>query len=178
MEKQLIGQFAAQLIPDGKCVFLSLGTSTEAVARNMLDHKNMQFVTNNLNIANLLRDNTSSQTQLCGGVVRPEDGGLLDPRAIELINNIRTDYSLIGIGAIADDGGLFCYDIDEVRTAQAVIRNSDVTILVADERKFGWKANHRMGNLSDMDIFVTDNSSNHYITALCQEKGVKLVLAS
>ena len=178
IEKQIIGQFAAGLIPDDKCVFLSLGTSTEAVARNMLEHKNMQFVTNNLNIANLLRDNMTSQTQLCGGVVRREDGGLLDPRAIELISNIRTDYSLIGIGAIADDGGLFCYDIDEVRTAQAVVRNSDVSILVADERKFGRKANHRMGNLSDIDIFVTDNANNTDIAELCHEKGVQLILAS
>ena len=176
-EKQLIGKMTADLIPDDKCVFLSLGTSTEAVASNLLQHRNMRFVTNNLNIAQLLRNNPYSEIQVCGGVIRREDGGLLDPRAVELISNLRTDYSIIGIGAIAKDGGLFCYDIDEVRTAQAIIRNSDTAILVADEQKFEWNANHRMGNLSDIDVFVTNKVKNSYIKQLCDEKSVRLLSA-
>lgn len=177
MEKQAIGKAAAEIIDDNKSVFLSLGTSTEAVAAHLLNHKNMQFVTNNLNIAQRLRENPHSEIQLCGGVVRREDGGMLDPRAIELISNMRTDFSVIGIGAIDDEGGLFCYNIDEVHAAQAIIRNSNVTILVADEQKFGWKANHRMGNINDVDIFVTDKADNPKVIQLCREKGVKLLSA-
>lgn len=176
--KHLIGKTAATLIPNDKCIFLSLGTSTEFVARHLLEHKNMRFATNNLNIAHILRNNPYSEIQVCGGIIRQEDGGILDPRAIELISNLRIDYSIIGIGAIIENGGLFCYSIDEVRTAQTIIQNSDITILVADEQKFGSNANYKMGNLEDINIFITDKLPNPDIAGLCEERGVKLLLTS
>ncbi len=177
MEKQSIGSTTANLIPSEKSIFLSLGTSTEAVARNMINHENMQFVTNNLNIAFLLLNNLTSEIQLCGGTIRPEDGGMLDPRAIDLISNIRIDYSVIGIGAISDDGDLYCYSIDEVKMAKIIINQSNVTILVADEQKFGMKATHRMGNLEDIDMFVTDKAPNVEMREICKAKQVKLIEA-
>lgn len=176
-EKQAIGLAAAERIPEGRCVFLSLGTSTEAVARNLLTHRDMQFVTNNLNIAQLLRGNESAEIQVCGGVIRHEDGGMLDPRAIDMIRNLRMDYCVIGIGAISDDGGLYCYSINEVETAQALIQQSQNIILVADEKKIGRQANHRMGHLEDVDMFVTDKILRGDIQQLCGNAGVELVIA-
>lgn len=176
-EKNLIGRTTAALIPNERCIFLSLGTSTEAVARHLTSHHRMQFVTNNLNIAHVLQDTETSELALCGGHVRRQDGGMLGPRALDMITEHRFDYGIIGAGAITPCGSLYCYSINEARMAQAIIAQSDMTILVADEKKIGNKAIHKMATLEDVDIFVTDDETNPFIGELCKQQNVKLVVA-
>ncbi len=177
-EKNLIGQTTAALIPNERCIFLSLGTSTEAVARHLISHQDMQFVTNNLNIAHVLQDTETSELTLCGGHVRRQDGGMLGPRAFDMISEHRFDFGIIGAGAITPSGNLFSYSLNEARMAQAIIAQSDVTILVADEKKIGQNANHKMAALEDVDIFVTDDKTNDFIGELCIEQNVKLIIAA
>jgi len=176
-EKDRIGRSTAGIIPHGKCVFLSLGTSTEAVARHLVGHEDMHFITNNLNIANVLLDNESSDLTLCGGQVRRSDSGLIDHRAIELIANFRFDFGVIGAGAISDTGDLFCYSIDEARMAQAIIANSEKIILVADDKKIGQTANFKLADLNSVHVFVTDGEQAPDIKTLCDENRVDLIVA-
>ena len=58
--KRAIAEHCAQAIPHGASVFMNIGTSTEAVAQEMLHHENLLVVTNNLNIANILAANQRS----------------------------------------------------------------------------------------------------------------------
>ena len=64
-------------IPDGASVFMNIGTSTEAVARQMLNHKDLMVVTNNTNVANILVENPDCEIVVAGGVLRRSDGGLV-----------------------------------------------------------------------------------------------------
>ncbi|MTH99682.1 DeoR/GlpR family DNA-binding transcription regulator, partial [Roseibium sp. RKSG952] len=52
--KSRIAAKCAADIPDGASIFMNIGTSTEAVARQLLNHKNLMVVTNNMNVANIL----------------------------------------------------------------------------------------------------------------------------
>ena len=47
--KAAIGRTCARAIPDNSSMFLNIGTTTEAVARELLNHKNITVVTNTLN---------------------------------------------------------------------------------------------------------------------------------
>ena len=174
-QKQAIGAAAANLIPDGKCVFLSAGTSTEAVAVQMLSHQDMQFVTNNLNIAQHLRDNIQSSVQICGGDIRHEDGAVFDPRARDMIASMRIDYSVIGIGGIDPREGLFCYSIDEVMTARTIMQHSRHLIIVADDDKIGQQANFRLCSLSDIDTLITGVTDSTELEVACQDIDVELI---
>src|SRR5690554_4238569 len=52
--KAAIGRACAAQIPDNSSVILNIGTTTEAVARALLRHRNLTVVTNNMNVANIL----------------------------------------------------------------------------------------------------------------------------
>lgn len=153
--KQQIAKAAAALIPDGASLFLNIGTTTEAVAEALLDHRDLHVITNNLNVAQTLARNETFKIYLPGGRVRNHDGGLLGEKATSFIEQFRTDYSIIGIGGISEAGDLLDFDIQEVSSAQAILRNSQKVILVADQNKFGRRAMNRMAHLSDLDILVT-----------------------
>ena len=55
--KAAIGRACAAAIPDNSSLILNIGSTTEAVARALLQHRNITVITNNLNVANILAAN-------------------------------------------------------------------------------------------------------------------------
>src|SRR3989338_7888957 len=71
--KSAIGRACAAAIPDNASVILNLGTTTEAVARELLHHRNLTVVTNNMNVANILAYNPGCEVIVAGGALRRSD---------------------------------------------------------------------------------------------------------
>src|SRR4028119_1690068 len=74
---------AAELIPDSAPLFINIGTTTEAVARALLQHSGLMVITNNLNVASLMRAYPQIEVVLAGGVVRHTDGGIIGEAAVD-----------------------------------------------------------------------------------------------
>ncbi len=72
--KTAIARACAAEIPDNIALFLNIGTSTEAVARELLGHANLMVVTNNMNVANILAANPGCEVIVTGGHLRRADG--------------------------------------------------------------------------------------------------------
>ena len=65
--KTAIAKACAAEIPDNSSLILNLGTTTEAVARELLHHQNITVVTNNMNVANILLANPGCDIMVAGG---------------------------------------------------------------------------------------------------------------
>ena len=52
--KTAIGAAAAALVPNGASLFINIGSTTEAIARALVDHRDMMVITNNLNVVDIL----------------------------------------------------------------------------------------------------------------------------
>ena len=74
--KAAIGRACARAIPDNSSVILNLGTTTEAVARELLGHRNITVVTNNINVANILLANESCDIIVAGMRVLQNSRGI------------------------------------------------------------------------------------------------------
>ena len=138
-EKDAIGKLCSQAIPNDCSLFINIGTTTEAVARCLLQHRNIMVITNNLNVANILAENEHCEVIVAGGVLRRSDGGLVGEATGDFIRQFKVDYAIIGSSALDDDGALMDYDYREVRVAQAIIENARNTYLVADASKISLK---------------------------------------
>ena len=75
------------------------------------------------------------------------------------------------------DGAMLDFDYREVRVAKAIMQNARNVMLVADATKFTRTAPVRIGQLSDVDVFVTDQSPPEPIVAYCRDNGVRLEIA-
>ncbi|MEC9266520.1 MAG: DeoR/GlpR family DNA-binding transcription regulator [Alphaproteobacteria bacterium] len=171
-EKRRIGVRTASLIPDNCAVILNIGTTTEQVAQALRTHQGLMVVTNNLNVANLLRGAENIEVIVAGGIVRSTDGGIVGESAVEFIRQFRVDYAVIGASAIDPDGLILDYDYREVRVSQEIMRQARQTILVADSMKFDRRAPVRIGHLSEIDVFVTDAPLPDSLAAICREHDV------
>ena len=173
-EKQMIGAKAASLVPDGSSLFINIGTTTEEVARHLLNHQGLLAITNNIHVGSILLPCTGIEVIIAGGMLRKSDGAVVGETAIDFISQFKVDYAVIGVSAIDTDGSLLDFDYREVRAAQAIIQNARTVILVADNTKFSRMAPVRIGHLREIDIFVTDLPPNPAILEICAANEVRL----
>jgi DeoR family transcriptional regulator, glycerol-3-phosphate regulon repressor len=174
--KERIARLVAAHIPAHSSLFINIGTTTEAVARALLQHEGLRVVTNNLNVAAILSRITSFEVRVTGGVVR-SDGGLVGQAASEAIGQFSLDYGVIGISGIGADGTLLDFDYAEVRVTQAIIRNARQVLLVADQTKFGRHAMVRAGSIADVDTLFTDALPPHPLRKLLKKLDIAVRVA-
>ena len=154
--KAAMAKACAQRIPNNISLFLNIGTSTEAVARELRAHKNLLVVTNNMNVANILAETQDCEVVVTGGNLRRADGGLVGKLAIETILQFKFDLAIIGCSALDRDGDLLDFDIQEVGVSQTILQQSRKTYLVADASKMKRNAPARIASLSEIDTLFTD----------------------
>ncbi|WP_044045064.1 DeoR/GlpR family DNA-binding transcription regulator [Octadecabacter antarcticus] len=173
--KAAIAVKCAQSIPHGASVFMNIGTSTEAVAQELLDHENLLVVTNNLNIAYILAVNRTCEIILAGGVLRRSDGGIVGGLTAEMVKQFKFDHSVLGCSAIDADGDLLDFDGQEVMVSRTAIQRSRNVMVVADHTKFQRKAPLTICTLNDVDILFTDNALSKELTANCEAWNTQVV---
>ncbi len=176
--KEKLGRLCADIIPNDASMFINIGTTTEHVARCLVGHSGLLVITNNINIANTLRRSGNIRVMTAGGLVRHEDGGIVGDATEEFIDQFKVDFAVIGCSALDEDGSILEFDVREVRVAQAIIRNARSVILVADRLKFQRKAPVRLGSLSQVDYFVTDEAPPQGIADYCARHDVRIVCGS
>ena len=169
--KAAIGRACAARIPDNASVILNLGTTTEAVARELLRHRNLTVITNNMNVANILAYNPGCEVIVTGGALRREDGGLVGELTVQQFRHFKADFAVIGVSAIDDDGDLLDFDLAEVRVSKTILQQARQAFLVADRSKFTRVAPVRLANLSDLNALFTDHALPTNLARLCKVAG-------
>lgn len=172
--KQRIARAVAKAVPEGCSLILNIGTTTEAVARELLRHKGLRVITNNLNVAAILSDNPDCEVIVAGGVVRPRDRGIVGEATVDFIAQFKVDIGLIGISAIESDGTLRDFDYREVKVARAIIGHSREVWLAADHSKFNRPAMVELARLDQIDALFTDTQPPAPFPSLLAEAGVQL----
>ena len=147
------------MIPSGCSLFLNIGTTTEAIARELLHHRGLRVITNNLNVAAILSTNADCEVIVAGGVVRARDQGIVGEATVDFIRQFRVDIGLIGISGIEADGSLRDFDYREVKVARAIIEQSREVWLAADHSKFNRPAMVELGRLGQIDTLFTDRAA-------------------
>jgi len=175
--KQRIARAVARAVPNGCSLIINIGTTTEAIARELLHHKDLRVITNNLNVAAILSDNPDCEVIVAGGVVRSRDRGIVGEVTVDFIKQFKVDIGLIGISGIEADGTLRDFDYREVNVARAIIEHSRQVWLAADHGKFNRAAMVELARLNQIDMLFTDAAPPAPFPALLAEAGVACEVA-
>ena len=167
--KAAIARACAAAIPDNCSVIINLGTSTEAVARELLNHRNRTVITNNMNVANSLAANPGCEVMVAGGALRRSDGGLVGELTTHFFEQFKVDVAIIGASALDAEGELLDYDLAEVRVAKAIIRQARRTFLVCDHSKLTRSAPVRLASLREISEMFTDLPLPDDLAQRCRE---------
>jgi DeoR family glycerol-3-phosphate regulon repressor len=173
--KQRIARAVAAAVPHGCSLILNIGTTTEAIARELLHHKGLRVVTNNLNVAAILADNPECEVIVAGGIVRSRDRGIVGELTVEFIRQFKVDIGLIGISGIEADGSLRDFDYREVKVARAIIEHSREVWVAADHSKFNRPAMVELAHFDQVDQLFTDTVPPAPFPALLAAAGVNCI---
>ncbi len=176
--KARIARAVAARIPNDCSLILNIGTTTEAIARALLQHTGLRVITNNLNVAATLSGNPNCEVIVVGGVVRSRDRGIVGEAAVDFIRQFKVDIGLIGISGIEADGSLRDYDYREVKVAQTIITHAREVWLAADISKFNRPAMVELATLAQIDRLFTDAAPPEPFPALLQEAQVQCEVAA
>ena len=175
-EKRAIGAAVAARIPHNTFVMINAGTTTASVARNLESHFGLNLLTDNVALANEIRQFPGVEVIVPGGTLRRSDGAILGGMALDFLKQFRADVAVIGAAAIDHEGNLYDFDTNEVLITREMIKLSKHVILAVDSTKFGNTAPIFIDDLSGVQTLVTDRPSDTLIS-LCNREGIELVTA-
>ncbi|GGF70741.1 DeoR family transcriptional regulator [Azorhizobium oxalatiphilum] len=176
--KKRLAAACAALIPHGSSVCLDVGTTVEAVARALLEHRRMHVITTSIGAAAILGGTEVGDVVVTGGLIRGVDGSLVGEAALATLKGLRMDTAVIACSGFDDlDGAVMDFDVLKVATKKAMIAQSRRTILVADASKFTRSALVRVTDFEAVSILVTDAPPPPALAARIAEAGCRVVVA-
>lgn len=156
-EKEAIARLVVAEIQDGSSIFLDIGTTTEAVATKLMERRGLTVITNNVNIVTRLSKKTDFKIVVCPGTLRNRDLAIVGSTTTDFIRKLKVDYSILGVVAIDEAGGILDFDIDEEELTQSVIACGRRSFAVADHSKFGRSAMAKVATVSQVSNLFTDS---------------------
>lgn len=176
-EKRRIARAVAERIPEDATIFVDIGTTMEALAEALLDHRRLTVITNHLSVATILSRKSEFQILLAGGVLRHQDQATTGEATREFLERFRVGYGIFGVGAVDPDGELLDFDYRDLGVSRAAMRISRRKFVAIDHSKFEARAGVRLGHVSDVDAVFTDRSPPPSITRVLARHRVEVVAA-
>lgn len=175
IEKIAIAEAAQNLIEPNDTIFFDLGTTVQAIARNIDSSKNVFSFTNSLRTAITLSEK-GFEVIIPGGKIRSGEYAVSGGMAENDMKIFNFDKAFIGVGGI-DENGITDFITDEAILRTQIIKNTEVVIAVADFSKFGIRAMCNICDIKDIDILITDEQAPKDILKQFERKGVKVIIA-
>ncbi|WP_027494904.1 DeoR/GlpR family DNA-binding transcription regulator [Rhodococcus sp. JG-3] len=155
--KAAIARAAARLIRPGTTIGISGGTTTHALARELLRVPDITVVTNSLPVADVLHaGGRADHTVLLTGGQRTPSYALVGPLAVGALQTLHVDILFLGTHGVDIDAGLTCPNLLEAQTNQAFVASARRVAVLADHTKWGVRALATTAALSEVDVIVTD----------------------
>lgn len=154
--KICMGQLASKLVEEGMALFLDTGTSTLALAHQLMQFSRLKVFTNSLDIGTLLTQQSDSAVTMVPGRVRRNDNALIGPHALAFAGQFHYDIAFMGIGAVDLQLGFMDYEEPEALLRRVLTRHSRQRVILADEGKFGRRTFVNTLPFNAVDTLVTN----------------------
>lgn len=158
--KSRIAAAAADLLQPGMSVLLDVGTTTAAVAREILRRdglRDLTVITSGLSIALMLEAAIPRiEVIVTGGTLRPLQHSLVAPLADLVLGSVHADIALIGCNGVEAEAGVTNINLPEAAVKAAMIAAAARTVVVADGTKVGRVHLGRITGVSAVDVLITD----------------------
>lgn len=132
-EKKAIGLVASSLVNEGDSIIIDSGTTTLALAYNLLHYKRLSVVTNSIPVAFAFNE-TTINAYLCGGTVN--DMALVDDDAVAYLSSRRVDKAFVGACGVQEEEGLTILSSFQYPVKRKMMEVATKTYALLDSSKF------------------------------------------
>lgn len=159
-QKEAIARAAVGQLASGMSVLLDVGTTTAAIATELVrrtDLVDITVITNGLSIGLSLEPALPRlQVIVTGGTLRPLQHSLVPPLADTILSRVRADLAFIGCNGVDVEAGITNINLPEAELKRAMIAAASRVIVTADSSKLGRVHLGRVAEMSQIDVLITD----------------------
>ncbi|MCT7355324.1 DeoR/GlpR family DNA-binding transcription regulator [Streptomyces sp. 15-116A] len=176
-EKDRIAKAALAEVPSDGTVIIDAGSTAARLAAAIPLEHSLTVVTHSLPIAARLADHPGIQLHLVGGRVRHRTRAAVDAWALRAYGEIRADVLFVAANGFSVEHGLTTPDLAEASVKRAAVAAARRVVLLADSTKHGQEHFARFGDLSDVDLLITDSGLSQDDAAAIERGGTEVVRA-
>ena len=174
-EKKEIAALAASLVQEGDSIILDSGSTTTELAKLLAGYKNLNVLTNALNIAYILGENPGINLLVSGGEFKAPTLSLTGDIAANLFKGIHVDKLFLATAGISEDFLLTYPSLSDLTVKSAMIRAASKVYLLADSSKIGSPSFASLGRISLIDTLITDSKIDPAMASRIESLGVKVL---
>ncbi|MGB5433469.1 MAG: DeoR/GlpR family DNA-binding transcription regulator [Acidimicrobiia bacterium] len=162
-EKAAIGHAAAAMVSPGETIILDVGTTTTAVARALVERKDLRDVvvfTSAINVAFELEHGIPRFTVVVtGGTLRPLQHSLVDPMANHILERVNVSTVFLGCNGVHPDEGITNVNLPEAAVKRHMLDAAQRCVVVAEGSKIGNISVVKIADIDAADVLVTGSSA-------------------
>lgn len=175
--KNRIGVAAAKMVPDGASLIIDCGSTTQALARALLEHRRLTVYTNDLHVARALSRRNGNVVHLLGGQLLEHEDATAGWETVTQVAQYHVDFAFVGVSGLAEDGTLTDYERAGAELRSRMLAAAKVPVLLADKTKFGQTRPVAVANFGKTRTLVTDQAPPVAVKKYYAAKGIEIVVA-
>lgn len=156
-EKREIARVAASIVTDHETIVVDAG-STTALMIDQITARNVTLITYSVEIAARAIHRENLSVYIAGGAVRSSTASAVGEDTIRMIRSLQASRAFIGANGMSIRDGLMTPNYHEASVKRAILEISQQNILLADSSKCERRSLVRFGELSQIDVLVTDDA--------------------
>lgn len=153
-----IAEAAAREVGPGDCVILNAGNTTLLTARKLLGRKDITVITNSIAISRELVGESGIKLIFLGGEVSPTGEFTYGWDAVTQLEQYKAGKLILSASGVSCVSGLTTRHMEAADLLRKMIQRTQTVIAVADHTKIGFESFYHVGDLSVVDMLVTDTA--------------------
>jgi Transcriptional regulators of sugar metabolism len=172
--KESIGKIASSLIQENEWVFLGPGSTCYYIAKALTTRKNVNILTNNVYVVNILSSNPYANVLITGGILAHTHCCMIGDLFNRSIENLFFSKAFFTVGGVDFKGGYTVSSAIEMDIFKAVVERSKDLILTIDHTKFDKLSFMKIGDLDIAQTIVSNENIPKEYKSYYFEKGIKI----
>ena len=176
-EKAAIARLAASMIRPGDSIVLGPGTTTQALARLLVDFPELTVVTNSLLVAQALMPASRVEVIVTGGTLRRPTHALVGPATEESLRTLRASQAFISGNGLTAERGLSTPSPLAAAADRALAAAAQQTVVLVDHTKVGHETMCQTVPVDQISTLITDADADVRQLDAIRELGVAVLVA-
>jgi DeoR/GlpR family transcriptional regulator of sugar metabolism len=173
-DKEYIGRIASHLIMENEWVFLGSGVTCYYIAKELINRKNINVLSNNLYVINILSAYPYINVIATGGVLSPSLSCMTGDILTKSLENMFFSKAFFSVAGASFEGGYTLSSSVEMEVYRTVSQKTKELILAVDHTKFDQISFLRIGGLDMAGTVISNEKLPTDYKAYYFDKGIRI----
>ncbi len=175
-EKNRIAKCAIQYIKNDDVIFIDSSSTVQALVPYLKELHYLTIITNGLNNALLLANDSSASIYFIGGMVSTNSNSAIGSIALNTLEQFNANIAIFSASGIK--GNLITeHSIEQANVKKAMMKQAKTKILLCDSSKFNIIHLAKISSFESIDYFITDAMPDAEIVEAITKTHCKLIIA-